>query len=208
MIGHGAVRELRVLTKSDHNVILGFAGCPDCGRAIVGISLHGLRGRESTLDSLAYPDAPDRPVPAEVEVCDSGLADDFREAVLVLTKSRKASAALSRRCLQRILSTRGGAQKRDLADQLDEVIPKLPTELANNVDHVRVVGNFAAHPTKSKSTGNIADVEPGEAEWNIEVIEQLFDYYYVAPARALARRAAMDTKLRDLGKPPLKTAKP
>jgi hypothetical protein len=29
---------------------------------------------------------------------------------------------------------------------------------------VRTIGNFAAHPIKSTSTGTIVDVEPGEAE--------------------------------------------
>ncbi len=39
------------------------------------------------------------------------------------------------------------------------------------IDAVRVIGNFAAHPIKSKSTGEIVDVEPGEAEWNLNTLE-------------------------------------
>ena len=48
------------------------------------------------------------------------------------------------------------------------------------------------------------DVEPGEAEWNLDVLEVLFDFYFVAPDRTKARRNALDKKLADIGKPPVK----
>jgi hypothetical protein len=106
------------------------------------------------------------------------------------------------------LTQKGGAKTRDLADQIDEVLAKLPDQLAENVDAIRHIGNFAAHPAKSKSTGEIIKVEEGEAEWLLDVIEELLEYYYVAPARAAAKRAVLNQKLSDLGKPPMKTPKP
>ncbi len=133
------------------------------------------------------------------------MADDYEEAVAVLSKSKQASAALSRRCLQQVLVEKGGAKLKDLTTQIDEVLPKLPHYLADNVDAVRQVGNFAAHPLKSKSTGEIVKVEQGEAEWLSEVLAELFEFYYVAPAAALAKREALNQKLQDLGKPPIKS---
>ena len=118
--------------------------------------------------------------------------------------SGKACAALARRCLQFILKSKGDTKKRDLADQIDEVLDELPSELAANVDAIRHVGNFAAHSIKSTSSGEIVDVEEGEAEWLLDVLEELFDYYYVAPVQANARRAALNAKLASAGKPPLK----
>jgi hypothetical protein len=47
-------------------------------------------------------------------------------------------------------------------------------------------------------------VEPEEAEWNLDVLEQLFDLYFVLPARAKAKKEALNKKLTDAGKPPLK----
>jgi hypothetical protein len=47
--------------------------------------------------------------------------------------------------------------------------------LAEQLDAVRHKGNFAAHPTKSASSGDIMDVEPGEAEWNLDVLDGLFE---------------------------------
>lgn len=140
----------------------------------------------------------------EVSAAASSLAADFAEAEAVLVSSRKASAALSRRCLQFILTTAAKVTKRDLADQIDEVLPSLPPQLADNVDAIRHVGNFAAHPMKSTNSGEIVDVEEGEAEWLLDVMEELCDFYYVAPARATAKRTALNQKLADLGKPPLK----
>jgi hypothetical protein len=83
-------------------------------------------------------------------------------------------------------------------------MPKLPSHLAEAIDAVRSLGNFAAHPLKSTNTGEVLDVEPGEAEWLLEVLEQLFDFYFIQPAKLQARRAALNQKLQEAGKPPMK----
>jgi hypothetical protein len=151
-------------------------------------------------------------VPEAVEKADPDAATDFREAVAVFPKSKKASAALSRRCLQHVLVEAGDATGPNLSVQIDSVLDKLPTHLAENVDAVRKIGNFAVHPSKSENTGEVVAVEPGEAEWLLEVLEGLFDFYYVAPARNEDRRAALKERLDDIGwgglKGPPPTAEP
>jgi hypothetical protein len=99
---------------------------------------------------------------------------------------------------------RSKTKKRDLLDQIIEVIPNLPSHLAEAVDAVRNIGNFAAHPIKSTNTGEIVDVEPGEAEWNLEVLEGLFDFYFVQPAILKKKRDALNVKLTEAKKPPMK----
>ncbi len=143
------------------------------------------------------------PVPAEVP---PDIVDDYKEACLVLADSPKASAALSRRCLQNLLRKAAGVKPGDLSSEIQQVLDsgKLPSIIAENIDAVRNVGNFAAHPNKSNSSGEIVPVEPHEAEWNLDVLESLFDLYFVQPARAKARRDALNKKLQDAGKPPLK----
>ena len=149
---------------------------------------------------MVYPSASSRPISPEVI---DPYRQDFSEACKVLPYSPKASAALSRRCLQAILKDKGGATKRDLNDQIDELIAKnvLPPYIAEDLHAVRNIGNFAAHPTKNLVTGEIVDVEPGEAEWNIEVLESLFDFYFVQPALAAKRKADVNKKLKEAGKP-------
>ena len=99
------------------------------------------------------------------------------EACLVIGDSEKASAALSRRCLQKLLIEKAGAQeKANLDSQIQVVIDSstLPSHLMEAMDGVRVVGNFAVHPIKSTHTGEVIDVEPGEAEWLLDTLERLF----------------------------------
>ena len=143
------------------------------------------------------------PAPPEV---DKPLAMDFNEACLVLPYSPKASAALSRRCLQLILREKAKVTKADLAKEIQEVIDKaaLPSYLIESIDAIRNVGNFAAHPLKSTSTGDIVDVESGEAEWLLDVLESLFDFYFVQPALLQTKRDQLNKKLGDIGKPPMK----
>jgi len=94
----------------------------------------------------------------------------------------------------------------DLAKEIQEVLDsgKLPSHLAESIDAVRNLGNFAAHPLKSQHTGEIIDVNPGEAEWNLDVLESLFDFYFVQPAVLKAKRDALNAKLKEAGKPPMK----
>lgn len=143
------------------------------------------------------------PVPPEV---DKIFAKDYEEACLILSLSPKASAALSRRCLQNILREKAGVKKGDLANEIQQIIDanSLPSHLSESIDAIRNIGNFAAHPLKSTSTGEIVEVEEGEAEWLLDVLEALFDFYFVQPGILLAKRAALNKKLTDIGKPPMK----
>ncbi len=48
------------------------------------------------------------------------------------------------------------------------------------------------------------DVEPEEAEWNLEVLELLFDFYYIQPAKVAKKRSGLNAKLDEAGKPSMK----
>ena len=176
--------------------------CPACRKLICALTQADQDGVYKPA-TIVYPKVSARPVPVEVE---EKFASDFREACLVITDSEKASAALSRRCLQHLLREKAGTKAKDLADQIEEVLDsgELPSRLGEVIDMVRAVGNFAAHPTKSTNTGEVIDVEPGEAEWNLNTLEELFDFYFVQPARVAKRTEALNKKLEDAGKPPLK----
>jgi hypothetical protein len=137
------------------------------------------------------------------------IGTDYREANEVLPISPKASAALSRRCLQAIL-TAAGYTDRNLANQVQKAIDEtsaakaLPPSLRDSLDAIRNFGNFSAHPITDRTTLQIIDVEPGEAEWCLELLIDMFDHYYVRPAVAAEKRAALAEKLSAAGKPPMK----
>jgi Domain of unknown function (DUF4145) len=141
-------------------------------------------------------------VPVSKEVPEE-IARDFREANLVLSASPKASAAMSRRLLQRILHEKVGIRGKNLAHEIEEFLKtKPPSYVAKSLDAIRAVGNFAAHPLKSTRTGEIIEVEPGEAEWLLETLVSLFDHLFVQPARAAAQLALLKQKLDEAGKQP------
>ncbi len=183
--------------------------CPECKKSTAWILVKTLNRVPNPTWSLsnwimAYPKSH-----ARVPVCPDvpkELQDDYTEACAVLPDSAKASAALSRRCLQAILRDYSHTKAKDLADQIEEVISsgKLPSYLSAALDGIRVVGNFAAHPIKSKSTGEIVDVEAGEAEWCLDVVERLFDFYFAQPALLKKQREQLNKKLAEAGKPPLR----
>ncbi|WP_413711310.1 DUF4145 domain-containing protein [Rhizobium sp. Rhizsp82] len=146
------------------------------------------------------------PVPPVVP---SIIAGDYVEACNVLPISPKASAALSRRCLQAMLRAHGYIAK-DLAKEVDLLLNEpdsskaIPASLRMMVDAIRNFGNFSAHPITDVTTLQIIDVEPEEAEWCLEVIEECFQHFYVRPSEAAKRKAALDAKLARAGKPPSK----
>ncbi len=150
-------------------------------------------------ESLLWPRAGMRPVPQAVP---ETIAVDYREACVVLGDSPKASAALSRRCLQALLRDKGYEQA-SLAAQIAEARKEVPSYLGDQLDTIREVGNFAAHPTKDANTGEIVAVEPGEAEWDLDVLGTAFDVFYVQPARADAMKTALNLKLQAAGRKPV-----
>ena len=200
---------------SQQKAVLRKTACPSCRRLILVLRREeyferpgpegvGTIRRTVEVDRMVWPKAPTRdPLPPEVPPL---YAADHREACLVVTDSPRASAALSRRCLQRLLREVAQVRPGDLVNEIQQVLDArtLPTQLAEAIDAVRIVGNFGAHPIKSQNTGEIVAVEPGEAEWLLDTLEGLFDFYFVQPATLQRKRDALNKKLTEAGKPPLK----
>jgi hypothetical protein len=179
--------------------------CPECSEVTVEIARCYGKDKLGEAWRQVYPIGASRG-PVDPEVPDK-VSEDYIEACNVLPISAKASAALSRRCLQNMLHAHG-YKARDLAKEVDLLLnepdPKksLPHRLRETVDGIRNFGNFSAHPIDDKTTLQVIDVEPHEAEWCLQILEDMFEYFYVGPAAAKARKAALDAKLAAAGKPP------
>jgi hypothetical protein len=119
---------------------------------------------------------------------------DFYEACVILVDSPRASAALSRHCLQTLLRDKAHVKPGDLSNEIDQVLASktLPPELTSSLAATLDVGNFAANPVKNSHPGLIAAVEPGEAEYFLDVLEALFDFYLVRPARLKEKPHALE----------------
>lgn len=115
------------------------------------------------------------------------LREDYQEACAIRDLSPKASATLSRRCLQGMIRDFCGISKKRLIDEIDALrdahdkgaAPKgVDVESIEAIDHVRTIGNIGAH--MEGDINQIIDVDPGEAQALIELIELLFDEWYIA----------------------------
>lgn len=175
--------------------------CPSCGRWFIelqsgyDIPVAGEIDWVITARTVLWPRTSSRPpIPAEVP---DPLRSVAVEAGLILADSPRASAALSRRCLQQVLREESKAPPSDLFHEIEWAIANagLPSHAKEGLHDLREIGNMAAHPNMSTATGEYLEVEPGEAEWTLDVLDALFDHYFVGPARTAARRAALDAKL-------------
>jgi len=106
------------------------------------------------------------------------IQQDYYEACRIRDLSSKASATLARRCLQGMIRDFWNIKKARLKDEVDELENKVDTDVWTSIDAVRSVGNIGAHMEKDINV--IVDVEPGEAQLLIGLIEQLVDDWYVA----------------------------
>lgn len=183
--------------------------CPECSTLLVTVFRGEAEDHPSPSDyashQIVYPQASSRPVEPEVP---ESYRKIFTEASLVQNLSPKASAALSRRLLQDIIRNEFQINPSSLSKEIDNFLEKnnLPSYLSEAIDAVRNIGNFAAHPLKDKNTGEIIDVEEGEAEWLLDVLESLFDFAFVQPEKLKERKIKLNKKLKKLGKPPMKTS--
>jgi hypothetical protein len=182
-----------------------FQNCPACNEPVVELFARRAANQQSTL----IPRYTIYPVNRSTRQVSSDVPEPYRqaftEADLTLPISAKASAALSRRIIQALLRDKAGTKSKELFDQIEEVIASkaLPSYIADELHAVRNIGNFAAHEMKDKTTGEIIDVEPGEAEWTIDVAEAILDFYFIEPAKAARRKAEFNEKLKAAGKPEL-----
>lgn len=178
--------------------------CPQCARAVVELAAFGQDESELKPRRRVYPSAITRVVPPEVT---TPYSTDYKEAAEVLPISPKASAALSRRNVQAILQDKARVTGDNLHSQIGEILarPDVPQSIKDTIDMVRHVGNLAAHPIKSTHTGEIVEVELHEAEALLEVLDSLFDFYFVLPAKNASRRDALNVKLAAANKPAVRT---
>jgi hypothetical protein len=193
----------------DSHLELRAVECPICSKLIISIDVPGPKLGDkipTRVRPTIWPQTPAVNIPEDVP---SEIARDYREAVAVRDRSQRAAAALLRRCLQATLIDAGDVKENAyLVDQIEEALPNLPGYLADDVDAIRAVGNFAAHPQKSEDPERLVEVEEDEVEWSLEVLFRLFDFYYVSRPRSEKRREKLNQKLEAAKKPPLKRRRP
>jgi hypothetical protein len=169
--------------------------CPTCDRLVVNLT---------TKQGKSYPVWPQsfcRPrlsadVPAD-------YADEYQTAARVLCHSEEASAAISRRLLHRVLSVKTGAGHGSLSDQIRQAVisSDLPPYLKQALQTLTRVAKLDPGSPKSERPEGLTPVEPGEADWLLDVLEAMFDLYFVEPAKMGRRQASLEQKIAPAAQP-------
>lgn len=214
-VGESKVGPLGISTRAIRCLNMG------CNELNLEVQLHSARevglnqtyfaqGRSLLPAWQLLPESSAKPQP---EYIPKAIREDYREACLIRDKSPKASATLARRCLQGMIRDFCKIVKATLDQEIkalrklvdDGNAPKgVEHETIDAIDAVRKVGNIGAHMEKDVST--IIDVEPEEAQMLLELIEMLFDEWYIArdtrESRLKGLRALADAKAAQKALPP------
>jgi hypothetical protein len=105
------------------------------------------------------------------------VISDYEEACLIRDLSPKASATLSRRCLQGMIRDFFGVKGRTLFDEINSIKDEVDSLTWDAIDAVRSIGNIGAH--MEKDINIIIDVEQNEAGLLIGLIESLIQDWYI-----------------------------
>jgi len=107
------------------------------------------------------------------------IRSDYNEACAIVLLSPKASATLSRRCLQGMIRDFWGVKdKPNLHQEILAIEDRVDPVVWQAILDVKSIGNIGAH--MEKDINLIIDVSPDEADLLIEMVEMLLDDWYVA----------------------------
>lgn len=145
--------------------------CPSCNEVI--ISAIG----KDRLDNLTIPLYPKSLAKQFPEYIPKAIREDYEEAYSILNLSPKASATLSRRCLQSMIRDFWQVKKSRLIDEINELQSKVSPAQWKAINSLRSIGNIGAHMAKDVNT--IVEIEPDEAEKLLKLIELLLEKWYI-----------------------------
>lgn len=110
---------------------------------------------------------------------------DYKEAAQIRELSPKASATLSRRCLQGMIRDFWGVKEKNLFEEIKAIQEKVDSDTWHAIDAIRSIGNIGAH--MEKDIDLIIDVDQEEAGLLISLIETLLNDWYVERANRRLR---------------------
>ena len=180
---------------------------PTCKELVIRIQEGYMVDSEEVQVTTTYrvrPRFSTRTVPDEVE---EPFRSDYLEAAAILDVSPRMSAVMSRRVLADVLEKYANQSQFSLKDRIDKFTEDTthPSQLRENLHHLREIADFGAH-TQKDDQAEIVDVGRDEAEWTLDLLDRLFDYFIVGPEKDKQMRASMDAKLKAAGRKEIKPA--
>lgn len=157
----------------ESSIAIDFFKCPKCNNYSIFATECG-----SYTKGLKVPLIPNSHAKQFPEYIPKAIRQDYEEAYSIINLSPKASATLSRRCLQGMIRDFWHISKSRLVDEINELQNVVSTSQWKAIDSLRKIGNIGAHMESDINT--IVDVDSNEAEKLLKLIELLMDKWYIA----------------------------
>ena len=166
-------QEIHELEETRDAIDISFCLCPNCNKHSINISGIGSDMKELSLNVVPGSLAKQFP-----DYIPKSIRDDYEEACKIVNLSPKASATLSRRCLQGMIRDYWKiTDKKSLYNEIEAINDKVDPQVKKVLDSVRQIGNIGAH--MEKDINLIVDIDPHEAESLIKLIEYLIEQWYI-----------------------------
>ncbi len=156
----------------DSEVTLGIFKCPHCSGYSINAQGTGPKVKTDVVHIKPISLAKQFP-----DYIPKAIRQDYEEAYAIVNLSPKASATLSRRCLQGMIRDFYKVKPSTLFKEIGQLEHKIPVMQWKVLDGIRRLGNIGAHMQNDINV--IVDIDPGEAEKLLKVIEKLLQDWYV-----------------------------
>ena len=156
----------------DSEVTLGIFKCPHCSSYSINAQGTGPKVKTDVVHIKPISLAKQFP-----DYIPKAIRQDYEEAYAIVNLSPKASATLSRRCLQGMIRDFYKVKPSTLFKEIGQLEHKIPVMQWKVLDGIRRLGNIGAHMQNDINV--IVDIDPGEAEKLLKVIEKLLQDWYV-----------------------------
>ena len=153
-------------------VSVNFYKCPNCLE--YSISIQGKGSKVKKIDTMIKPNSTAKPYPDYIP---QAIRNDYEEACAIVDLSPKASATLSRRCLQGMIHDFWNIKLKNLNQEITTLKEFISADLWQVIDGLRELGNIGAH--MEKDINLIIDIDENEARYLIQFIELLMKEWYI-----------------------------
>lgn len=146
--------------------------CPECLKKTVLIKGYG--EQYSKIDTILLPNSLAKQFPNYIP---QQIRQDYEEAYKILKLSPKASATLSRRCLQGMIHDFWKVKEKNLYLEITAIKDKVAPAEWKVLNALREMGNIGAH--MEADINIIVDIDEDEAEKLLKLIELLIEKWYI-----------------------------
>jgi len=128
----------------------------------------------------------------ETDYIPSEVVLDYKEALKCRSfGANRAACSMFRRSLQSSLLVLGADHKLDLINQI-KLLSSLPEDIKDWAHHIRILGNWGAHPDKD----NLKEVTEDDVNEVFDFIGKFLMYVFIMPEKVKLSRAKREERLK------------